>query len=193
MAQPGQPAFALLHRQRVEQRLGRMLVHAVARVDDAGAADLRELGAGAGRVVPHDDHVGRHRFERPRGVGERLALGDARAGGGHAEGVGAQALLGELERHARARARLEEEVDDGPAAQRRDFLDRARTDFLHRQRGLEDQVDLVRLEVGDAEQMPAAEARGDAHPSTSTSSRPSISARRTCTLCWREVGMLRPT
>ena len=45
----------------------------------------------------------------------------------------------------------------------------------------------------DAEQVPAAERGGGAHPSTSTSSRPSISTSRTCTLCWREVGMLRPT
>ena len=60
---------------------------------------------------------------------------------------------------------------------RRHFLDRARADFLHRERGLQDQIDLGRLEVGDAEQVPAAERRGGAHPSTSTSSRPSISVQ----------------
>ena len=34
----------------------------------------RQLMRRAGRGVAHDDHVGRHRLERARGVGERLAL-----------------------------------------------------------------------------------------------------------------------
>ena len=139
-----------------------MLVHAVAGVDDAGPADARELMRRARRRVAHHDHVRRHRFERPRGVGERLALRHARSRRRHAERVGAQPLLGQLERHARARARLEEQVDDGAAAQRRHFLDRPRADFLHRERGLEDQLDFAGLEVGDAEQMPAAERGGGA-------------------------------
>ena len=37
------------------------------------------------------------------------------------------------------------------------------------------------------------ERGGGGHPSTSTSSRPSISASRTCTLCSRDVGMFLPT
>ena len=41
--QAGQPALALEHRERVEQRLRRMLVHAVAGVDDARPADARQL------------------------------------------------------------------------------------------------------------------------------------------------------
>ena len=92
------------------------------------------------------------------------------------ERVGAQALLGDLERRARARARLEEQVDDRLAAQRRHFLDRPLADLPHRFGGVEHAVDLVAREVGDAEQILL-------HSWISTSSRPSISVSRTCTLC----------
>ena len=59
-----------------------------------------------------------------RGVGQRLALQHARRGDGDVQRVGAQPLLRDLERGARARARLVEQVDDGLAAQRRHLLDR---------------------------------------------------------------------
>ncbi len=68
-AQAREPALVLDHRERVEQRLRRMLVRAVAGVDDARPADARELMRRARRGVAHDDHVRRHRLERPRGVG----------------------------------------------------------------------------------------------------------------------------
>ena len=58
--------------------------------------------------------------------------------------VGAQPLLGDLERRPRARARLVEQVDDGLAAQRRHLLDRPLADLAHRLGGVEDQVDLRR-------------------------------------------------
>ncbi len=59
----------------------------------------------------------------------------------------------------------------------------------------EHELDFRRAQPLDPEQMARLQrGRGcDGHPSTSTSSRPSISARRTCTLCCREVGILRPT
>ena len=56
------------------------------------------------------------------GVEQRLALGDARRRGAHVDDVGAEPLAGELERGARARRRLEEEVDDRLAAQGRSLL-----------------------------------------------------------------------
>ena len=155
----GEALLVLADREGVEQRLGRVLVHPVAGVDDARAADLRQQVRGARRGVPHHDHVRRHRFEVERGVDQRLALGDARGRDRDAQGVGAEPLLGDLERHARPRARLEEQVDDGAAAQRRHLLDRARADFLHRLGGVEDQDDLLGRELLDAEQMPAAERR----------------------------------
>ncbi len=141
--QAGEPALVRANRERVEQRLRRVLVHAVAGVDDRRAADAREQVRRARRGVPHHDHVGRHRLEVAHGVDERLALGHARGRGRDAERVGAQALLRDLERRARARARLEEEVHDRPAAQGRHLLDGAAANLLHRLGGVEDERDLV--------------------------------------------------
>ena len=59
------------------------------------------------------------------------------------ERVGAQPLLGDLERGAGARARLVEQVDDGLAAQRRHLLDRPLPDLAHRLGGVENEIDLV--------------------------------------------------
>jgi hypothetical protein len=132
-----------------------MFVHAVAGVDDAAAADAGQLVRGSRRGVPQDDHVGCHRLERPRGVGQRLALGDARPGRGHAERVGAEPLFGQLERHACPRAGLEEQVDDRPPAQGRHLLNRPERHFLHGGGRLHDEVDFVRLQLVDAEQMTA--------------------------------------
>ena len=57
--------------------------------------------------------------------------------------VGREALLGELERDARARRRLEEQVDDRRAAQRRHLLDRPLADLLERLGGVENQTNLL--------------------------------------------------
>ena len=81
-------------------------------------------------------------------------LSDARRRDGDVQRVGAQPLLGDLERRARARARLEEQVDDRLAAQRRHLLDRPLADLAHRLGGVEDQRRSRRgVEVGDAEQI----------------------------------------
>src|SRR4029079_4207391 len=109
-----------------------------------------------------------------------------------AERVGAQPLLGHLERRPRPGARLEEEIDDGAASQRRDLLDGTRGDLLHRLRGVEDERDFLGLEVGDAEQVTRLQ-HYEASPCKSTSSSPSISWRRTWTLCFGEVGRFLPT
>src|SRR4029078_11323881 len=98
-----------------------------------------------------------------------------------------QTLLRDFERSARPRARLVKQVDDCLAAQRRDFLDGPLADFPHRFGRVEHEVDLVPREIRNAEEVLF-------HTSlTSTSSRPSISTRWTCTLSVADVGMFLPT
>ena len=207
----GQPALVLADRERVEQRLRRVLVHAVAGVDDRRMARPGEQVRRARRGVAHHDHVRRHRLEVAHGVEERLPLRHARRRGRDAQRVGAQTLLGDLERRARARARLEEQIHDGAAAQRGHLLDRSAADFLHRDGGVEDERDLVGREALDPEQVPRAQLRGGrrlrtsgrlcsigclgrhASPSIRISSTPSISCSRTCTLCFSDVGTFLPT
>src|SRR3712207_4044587 len=96
----------------VEQRLRRVLVLAVAGVDDRRAAPAGdEVGAARPRRAD-DDRVGLVGVEREDGVLERLALLDARPARGEVHDVGAQALGGELEARARPRGDLVEEVED---------------------------------------------------------------------------------
>ena len=100
----------------VEQRLGGVLVGAVAGVDDGGARQVARQEVGrAGSGVAHHDGVRAHGDERVQRIDERLALGDAGAGGGDGDGVRAEALGGDFEAGAGARGGLEEEVDDHAA------------------------------------------------------------------------------
>ena len=82
-----------------------------------GATNFGDVGGQAGLGVAHDEDVGVHRLQRVDRVEHRLAL-DAR-GRLHVEidDVRAEPERGELERHARARARLEEQVGDRVAGQ----------------------------------------------------------------------------
>ena len=86
------------------------------------------------------------------------------------------------------------------------FLICALRDLLHRLGGVEDEHDLLGGELGDAEQVLAAQRRGRQHrprrvgASTvsprfprETSSLPSVSATRTWTFSRRDVGMFLPT
>ena len=108
-------ALRLPDRQRIEQSLRRMRQVRFARVENADMRrdELRDVGRQAGLGIAHDEDVGVHRLQRVDRVEHRLAL-HAR-GGLHVEvhDVGAEPLRGELERHARARAGLEEQVGDG--------------------------------------------------------------------------------
>ena len=143
------------HRERVEQRLRRVLVGAVAGVDHA-----RPRPAGVGqqvrrprRPVAYDDRVGAHRLQGQRGVLEALALGQRRALGGEVDDVGREPLGGRLERDPGAGAVLEEQVHDRAAAQRGQLLDRPvgqRPELLG---GLQDQLGVRAGQVPGAQQV----------------------------------------
>ena len=112
-----QPAPAAADGQRVEQCLGRMLVRAVAGVDHRGIHLLRQQLRRARLAVPHHQQVAVHGVQRRRGVEQGLALVHAGGGDRHVDDVGAQPLAGQLETRAGAGQVLEEQVDEGPAAQ----------------------------------------------------------------------------
>src|SRR5262249_44645668 len=111
------PALDLADGEDVEQALGRVLVGAVAGVDDAGVEVLGQQVRRAGDRVPDDGGVDAHRLDVLGGVDERLALLHAGAAGGKVLGVGAEALGGQAEARPRPGRRLEEEVEDDLAAQ----------------------------------------------------------------------------
>ncbi len=149
---PDQPAA---HREGVQECLGGVLVGAVAGVHDRAVdpAGGGEAVRGAGGAVPDDDGVGAHRLQGQGRVLERLALGDGGALGGEVDDVGGQALGGCLEGDAGTRRVLEEEVDDGTAAQGRELLDRPVRDPGHLLGGVEDQDGVVAGEVGGRDEV----------------------------------------
>src|SRR5690606_30150027 len=153
-------AEALAHGEGVEQALGGMLVRAVAGVDDGDAEDVGEVERGAGGGVPDDDHVGAEGGDVFGGVAQGLALGGRGAGAVERNDVGREALGRHLEGHAGAGAGLEEEVDDGLAAQGGDFFDAALQDFFEGGGGVVDLVDLGDREFFQSEQMAAGPGHG---------------------------------
>ena len=84
-------------REHVEQPLRRMLVRAVAGVDDVRLDALGEELRRARRAVADHDHVDPHRLEIARRVDERLALRHARPRCRDVHRVGREALFSELE------------------------------------------------------------------------------------------------
>ena len=202
---------AFADRVDVEQPLRGVLVHAVAGVDHAGIEHPRQQVGGARGVMADHHRVDLHRLDGAGGVGEALPL--LRAGGraGQVDGVGRQPLGGQLEAGAGAGGRLEEQVGDGLALQRRDLLDLARGDLLERVGGIEQQLDLLARQVLQGEQVLARPADllrgllgrgggcGGRHHaeaslrSISTSSTPSVSVKRTRIFSSRAVGMFLPT
>ncbi len=120
--QAAQTALVAADGQGVEQRLRRVLVRAVAGIDDGALHLLREQRHGAGGVMADDQEVRPHGVQRHGGVDERLALLHRRGGDRHVHDVGAEPLAGQLEGGLRPRRRFEEEVDLRAAAQRRLLL-----------------------------------------------------------------------
>jgi hypothetical protein len=163
------------HGERIEQRLRRMLVHAVAGVDDGALRpfQVRQPVGGSAGVVPDHDRVGAHGLQCQRRVLEALALGHAGALGGEVDDVGTEPLGRRLERDAGPGGVLEEQVDDGPAPQCGQLLDRALRDRQQLVSGVEDPESVIATQVASAQQMPHAA------PTIVTPSTPSISASRT--------------
>ena len=139
-------ALCLAHRQRIEQALGRMRQVRLAGIEDADVRrdELRDVGGQSGLGIAHDQDVGVHGLQRVDRVEHRLAF-HAR-GGLHVEvhDVRAEPLRGELERDARARAGLEEQIGDRVAGEaliaRRQVARRAHVEL----REIQQRVFLVR-------------------------------------------------
>ena len=103
--------------QRVEQRLRRMLMPAVARVEHRAVHLVGDQLHRARTAMADDDHVGAHGVQRDGGVDQRLALLHARLGGVHVDDIRAQSLARDFERQQRAGAVFEKGVDLGEALQ----------------------------------------------------------------------------
>ena len=146
----GQVAKVLLvvpDREEIEQALRRMRVAAVAGIHDVDVRAAHPVQVRgdemrrAGLRMANDEHVGVHRDEIVDGVEQRLALARRRDADVEVDDVGRQPLGGDLERRARPRRVLEEQVEHRPAAQQRHLLHLALGDRRERHRGVEDAQD----------------------------------------------------
>ena len=186
----------LTDRVQVEQRLGWVLVHAVAGVDDRCGHPARQAVRCAGRAVPDHDRIDAHRLDRLRGVLQALALLNRRPGYAEVHDVGGEALRGKLERRPRARRRFVEEVHDGLASQRRVLAHDPRPVRLEGRRGCQHAFDPFGVEIPDRQQVTDHRAASSAVSPTapsSTPSSPSSSAIFTRTSSLRPVGTFLPT
>ena len=139
--------------QRVEQRLRRVLVPPVAGVEHRAIDLVGDQPDRARAHVPDHQHVGAHRVQRLRGVDQRLALLYRALRRMHVDDVGAEPLARDLEAQQRAGRVLEERVDLGQA--RQPLVGHvARADPDPTLRLVEQERDLVRLQPGDAGEVP---------------------------------------
>ena len=112
-----EPALVAANGERVEQRLRRMFVGAVAGIDH-GTVDLaRQQFHRARGVVPDHQDIRVHGVQRHRRVHQRLALADRGRGHRHVHDVGAEPFSRQFERGLGAGRGLEEQVDLGAATQ----------------------------------------------------------------------------
>ena len=81
-AQPFECCAAVENGQRIQQRLGRMFMRAIAGIDDGHRQIARQKVRCAGSRMPHDDGIRPHGAERVQRIDQRFAFGDAGTRGG---------------------------------------------------------------------------------------------------------------
>ena len=115
----GEAALVGANRQHIEQPLRGMRHVRLARADHRHVRGhvIDQEFRHAGFRIANDEHVGVHRLERVDRVQHALALGARTGVQVQVEHVGAQAPAGQIERGARAGARLEEQIGQRHAGQ----------------------------------------------------------------------------
>jgi len=114
---PPSRVLAAADRQSVEQGLGRVLVTAVAGIDD-GAIDLLRQELHCARFgMAHDQHIGMHRVQRHRGIDQGLALAHRAGLHRHVDGQSAPSRLPATSNEVRVRSNSRRNVDQRAAAQ----------------------------------------------------------------------------
>src|SRR5262249_51260249 len=108
---PFDAAFVIAYGERVEKRLSRMFVSAVARIDDGCSANARKLMRHSRRRVSYNYRIRHHSLQIAGGIDNGLAFSHAACGYGDIDCVCGKALGCNLETGSRARGRLEEKVD----------------------------------------------------------------------------------
>ncbi len=158
--EPLDHAFVAADRRGVEQRLGRMLVLAVAGVDHRAADLLRQQRSGARRRMADHEQVRLHGVQRHRRVDQGLALGDRGGAGAHVDHVGAQPLAGQLEGALGAGRILEEQVHQRPALEQVELLRGLAVEADESVGEIQEVRHLHLVQIGRRKEMPFGEREG---------------------------------
>jgi len=121
-----EPTVRLGNDVGVEQSLRRVSVAAVACVEHGAVNSASDELGPARSALPHHQRLGAHRLDRARGVGDRLAFGDARTGRAKVHNIGAEPASSDGETEPSARGNFEKQVGDNPAFERVESLGRRR-------------------------------------------------------------------
>ncbi len=97
--------------QRIQQRLRRVFMPPVARVQHRAIHLLRQQVHRAGIRMPHHQQIGVHGVQRHGGINQRLALLHAGLRHGHVHHIRPQPLARQFETGLRAGGVFEEHVD----------------------------------------------------------------------------------
>ena len=152
--QAGEPALVLADREGVEQRLGRMLVHAVAGVDDRRPAQCARAGAArptsAWRITIMSGDIASRLRAVSSSVSPFVTLDVAVA----MLSVSALSRFSAISNDVRVRVLgSKKRLTTVRPRSVGTFLIGAAANLLHRFGGVEDERDLVGVELGDAEQV----------------------------------------
>ena len=123
----------------IQQGLSGMLMGAVPAVDYDGLQNLGRIVAGSFGLVAHDNGIDAHGFHRQQGVAQAFTLDDTAGAGSDVDYVASQVFAGQFERRAGTGAGFKKQIDNGFAAQGRQFLDVPADDVLHFFGRIEDQ------------------------------------------------------
>ncbi len=155
-----EPALAPADGERVEQRLRRMLMPAVAGIEHRAVDLVRDQRHRARTGVADDDDIGGHGVERHRRVDQRFALLHAGGGGRHVDDIRAQPLARDFEGQQGAGAVFEKGIDLRHAGQAIIMFARLALVRLRPMvRFVQQETDFPGFEIGDGQEMPMREQR----------------------------------
>ena len=129
---------------QVEHGLGGMLMFTVTCVDDNRIGILGNFLRRTCQACATNKHVDIHGVNRLNGVCEAFAFHHRARGATHVKRIGAQTLLGQLKRAARACRRLQKQIDDRASAKGGYLFNGTAVNLLKRSRCIQNLRNVVR-------------------------------------------------
>ena len=120
--QPANTAFISADGECIQQRLRRVLMLAIARIDHRAIDFTGQKLHRACRMMAHNNQIGPHRVQRHGGIDQRLALFNGGRANRHVHHISAQPFACKFKRGLGARRGFKKQIDLGASPQGRLFL-----------------------------------------------------------------------